>query len=287
MMFNKIKNFKTHCTKLAASSIIATSILLNGGLAHAAVLQDVQSSSDYAKDSIIALAEKNIISGDEHGNFHPRKTVTRAEMTKMIVNALEIDTTSVPDTPTFTDIPQAHWSYPYVEAAYREGIVKGISEEVFGKNEECTREQMTLMFVRSLGLSNEIVKAFPHIHELSDKDMVADWAKGAVEFSLASGLMQGTDSTIFEPKGHAPREQVAVVTHRLINNKETILEFAKEISETVKHPELYEALMVSEDYRGEFDMNAFMSIKGTTPEETMTLTFTGTGAVNGTDRQIK
>lgn len=282
-MFTKIK---TLCTKIIISSILISSILINPVIANATTLQDIDLSSNYAKYAIIELAEKNIIVGDENGNFNPHKTVTRAEMIKMIVNALEIDTTNVPNTPTFNDVPNTHWSYKYVEAAYREGIVKGMSAEEFGESEQCTREQMTVMFVRSLGLSNEtinVLEKLNHVNELSDKDMVSDWAKVAVEFSLVSGLMKGTSNTTFKPQGHAERQQSAVVIHRLINNKETILELAEEISETVKYPNLYEALLASEDFRAEFNVDALMNFYGTAPGETMTINTFGTGLVNGSD----
>ncbi|WP_066507608.1 S-layer homology domain-containing protein [Abyssisolibacter fermentans] len=286
-MFNRIrKNF----SKLIAIIIITGISLINVGIADAATLQDIQSSSDYAKEAIIALAEKNIITGDEHGNFNPQNTVTRAEMITLIVRALEVDTTNVPDTPTFQDVPKTHWAYKYVETAYRDGIVKGMSEELFGKNGECTREQMTVMFIRSLGLSDEIInenEEFTYINELSDKDVISSWAKDAVEFSLASGLMKGTSDTTFTPNGNAQRQQVAVVTHRVINDKENILDFAKDNSKPVKHPNLYEALTNSKEYRGEFSINSLMNLNGTTPEETMTFAVTGNGAINGADSQMK
>lgn len=285
-MFKKIqKDF----SKLMVSIIITGIILMNAGVANAATLQDIDSSSDYAKQAIISLAEKNIITGDEHGNFNPQNTITRAEMITLIVKALQVDTTNVPETPTFQDVPKTHWAYKYVEAAYREGIVKGMSKEIFGKNEQCTREQMTVMFIRSLGLSDETInpnEEFTNINELSDRDMISSWAKDAIEFSLASGLMKGTSTTTFTPKGNAERQQVAVVTHRVINEKENILEFAKGDSETIKHPNLYEALSFNEEYRGEFSLNALMNLNGTTPEETMTFAITGNGAVNGLDSQM-
>lgn len=286
-MFN---NMKKYHTKLIACIIILGMSLMSVPVADAATLLDLESSSDYAKDAIIELVEKDIITGDEHGNFNPQKTVTRAEMITLIVKALAVDTTNIPDTQTFTDVPKTHWAYKYVEAAYREGIVKGISEEVFGKDAQCTREQMTVMFVRSLELTDEIFNTneeFTYINELSDKDMISSWAKNSVEFSLASGLMKGTGNTTFSPKGNAQRQQVAVVTYRLINEKENILEFAKDTPEIIKYPELHEALLISEEYKGEFDLNTLMNIHGTTPEETMTISATGNGATNGTDSQLK
>lgn len=282
-MFNKIKK---NYSKLIASVVIAGISLANVGVVNAASLQDVHLSSDYAKEAIIELAEKNIITGDENGNFNPQNTVSRAEIITLIVKALEVDTTNVPDTPTFQDVPKTHWAYKYVEAAYREGIIKGMSEEIFGENELCTREQMTVMFTRSLGISDKIVdenEEFIYINELSDKDMISSWAKDSVEFSLISGLMKGTSTDTFTPKGSAQRQQVAVVTHRLISNKDDILDLVKDDPETVNHPELFEAFAASEEYHGEFSMNTLMNLSGEAPEDTMAFAITANGVVNGAD----
>ncbi len=233
-MFNKTKK---KYSILMATIIIAASSLINVGVANAATLSDVDSSSDYAKEAIIELAEKDIIKGDEDGNFNPQNTVTRAEMIAMIVRALEVDTTDVPDIATFQDAPTTHWAYKYVEAAYREGIINGMSKEVFGTDEQCTREQMTVMFIRSLGISEVISNEnneFTLINKLSDKDEVSSWAKDAVEFSLASEIMKGTGSNTFAPLESAQRQQAAVLTQRVLNNKENIIEYANGNIETAK-----------------------------------------------------
>ncbi|GKX29638.1 hypothetical protein SH1V18_21180 [Vallitalea longa] len=282
-----VTKFYKDLTKILASILIIGFALFNAETVNAATLQDIDSSSDYAKQAILSLADKDIITGDGNGNFNPQNTVTRAEMITMIVRALEVDTTDVPDTPTFQDIPKTHWAYNYVEAAYREGIVKGLSKDTFGKNGQCTREQMTVMFVRSLGISNKNSK-FTNIYNLADKDMISSWAKDAVEFSLASGLMNGTSDATFSPRGNAQRQQVAVVIHRLINNKENILESANETndnSEDIKYTELYEALLNIEE-SATFNMSSILEVKGTTTEETVSIKNIGNGVLKGTDLKM-
>lgn len=282
-----VTKFYKDLTKILASILIIGFALLNAETVNAATLHDIDSSSDYARQAILTLAKKNIITGDGNGNFNPQSTVTRAEMITMIVRALEIDTTDVPATPTFSDIPKTHWAYNYVEAAYREGIVKGLSKDTFGKNDQCTREQMTVMFVRSLGISKKNSK-FANIDDLADKDMISSWAKDAVEFSLSSGLMNGTSNDTFSPRGNAQRQQVAVVIHRLINNKENILDSANdtnENSEDIKYPELHEALLNMETSAA-FNLSTIVTIKGTTPEETVSIKNIADGVINGTDLKM-
>jgi flagellar hook assembly protein FlgD len=184
-------------------------------------IKDIDSSSGYARQSILNLAAKNIISGDGGGYFNPRRAISRAEMVKMLVEALDIDMSDLPDVPTFRDVPKSHWAYPYVEAAHRAGIVSGISDGLFGARQLCTREEMAAMFVRSLSTADAGVvgildgsAGFGHVNSLEDKDKISQWAKGYVEYMLSSSLMKGTGSRTFNAKGSAERQQAAVLTDR-------------------------------------------------------------------------
>lgn len=283
MMFNRIRKSIALLTLL----IIAGTTLIPTNIAHAATLLDIDESADYAKDAIKDLAEKDIITGDAHGYFNPQNTVTRAEMITLLVKALEVDTTNVPETPTFNDVPQTHWAYKYVEAAYRDGIVNGMSMDIFGDKEQCTREQMTVMFVRALGIADDInMSEFLHVNALSDKDTISSWAKKAVEFSLASELMKGTGATTFSAKGNAQRQQVAVLTYRFINDQDRILDFAEANTNMVKYANLYTALENNNTYKGEFNTQTIMTFSGLVPENDLTFNLTGDGAVNGANYQI-
>lgn len=187
-------------------------------------IKDIDSCSDYARQSIINLAAKNIISGDDNGHFNPRRAISRAEMIKLLVEALGIDMSDLPDVPTFKDVPKSNWAYPYVEAAYRAGIVNGISNDLFGARQLCTREEMAAMFVRSLSARDTGMAVtldgsagFGYVNGLYDKDKISPWAKGYVEYALSSGLMEGVGSGSFNAKGSAERQQAAVLTDRYMS----------------------------------------------------------------------
>lgn len=215
-----IKSFTASC--LTVSLLFSNNFIF----ADAALVKDLDKSSSYAKQAISDLSEAGIIKGDDRGNFNPQDSITRAQMITMIVRVLELDIENVPETATFRDVPKSHWAFPYVEAAYKAGIVTGVSKDSFGINEINTREQLAAMFVRSLGITEADIKQISdmeNINKLTDKGKIASWAKGYVEFALSAGLMTGTSSRTFSPKESAKREQAALVTHRFINsNKDTL-----------------------------------------------------------------
>ncbi|CAH2213860.1 S-layer homology domain-containing protein [Tepidibacter aestuarii] len=247
--------------KTLTSIIPSIIILMNFSVVNAQEIADINYSSDYAIESIQNLSQLGIVNGDENGNFNPKKAVTRSEMIKMIVKALDIDTNNVDDNEVFKDVTKESWEFEYVQAAYEAGIVKGISEDEFGKNQKCTREQMAVMFIRALSM-NKGSDRLNSIKALDDKDNISDWAKKEVDLAIESGLMNGFNSNTFDPKGDAKREQVAVVIDRFIKSKE---ELTKRYVNAYKYPEFYDVVerAASTPYNGEIytDINTYYRYK--------------------------
>ncbi len=188
-------------------------------------IKDLDKSSSYARQAIMDLAGKNIITGDSKGNFNPGQDITRAQMVTILVRVMGLSIQELPAKATFRDVPVNHWAFPYVEAAYKAGIINGLSKDSFGVNEPCSREQMTAIFVRALGISTgDIDRAYgtQSIDKLADISKISAWSRSYVEFALSTGLMTGTSSKTFSPWEHAKREQAAVVTDRFIHNKDDI-----------------------------------------------------------------
>src|SRR5439155_1666793 len=71
--------------------------------------------------------EHGIITGYSDGTFRPDNNVTRAQLCKIIVLAQEweIDTSGGPH---FSDVPESHPFYPFVETAYHHADRRGGSQ---------------------------------------------------------------------------------------------------------------------------------------------------------------
>lgn len=195
-------------------------------------IKDIDKSSSYARSSIEYLAQNNYISGDHLGNFNPQKSITRAEMAALLVRAMKLDTSQSTEQATFLDVPADHWASKYVEAAYREGIVTGISTTEFKPDDKITREQMAIMVVRALKILDKNNKIeISNINTFSDKANISGWAQKEVEVALEAGLMNGASSSTFDPQNSADKEQAAVVIERLVKNQEQIIEKFDTITE--------------------------------------------------------
>jgi hypothetical protein len=69
---------------------------------------------------------RGIISGYADGTFRPNNNITRGQLCKVIVLALNW-TIYTPPTPTFADVPLGYPFYPYIETAYNHDIISGYS----------------------------------------------------------------------------------------------------------------------------------------------------------------
>lgn len=86
------------------------------------------------RDAVVALYYQGIVKGGDDGNFRPDDFVNRAEFAKMIVEAKDIDLTSiVPIEACFNDVTSLaeQWFAPYVCAAKAERYVSGYDGGLF------------------------------------------------------------------------------------------------------------------------------------------------------------
>lgn len=253
-------------------------------------IKDLDSSSEYARASIEKLVAANVIQGDENGYFNPRNTLTRAEMVTLMVKALDFDVSDIPSTPTFNDIPADHWAFKYVESAYKNGLIKGVSDNFFDSEQNCTREQLAVIFIRAMGINDTDISGKQEhlfIGKLLDKDSIDSWAEDFIEFALESGLMKGTGSGYFDAKQSAEREQAAVLVDRILENRENIIKAFKAFSGDVEHPELYAAMRKNAvGYEGNFDSGLDVAIKNNTLDETITIKYSITGAMKAEDFDV-
>jgi len=146
---------------------------------------------------------------------------------------------------------------------------------------------MATMFVRSLGLTDEVVKiqGQGNIINLKDMEQISDWAKEYVDFTIDSSLMNGTGEATFDPKGYAERQQAAVVTSRYISNKSSILEKSKKFKG--KHPELYDAFRSSLNFKGEYSQSLRILARGKNSSEFIEMEIDASGVANGDDVHSK
>ena len=142
--------------KKVISAIAALALSTSSFVALAANdFPDVADTADYAK-AVAQLTALDIVNGYEDGTFQPDKTVTRAEMTKMIIVALgskdAAEAMSGQDT-AFRDVDHNHWAAGYVSQANQSSpqFIQGMGDGTFAPEANVTYAQAVTMLVRATG----------------------------------------------------------------------------------------------------------------------------------------
>ncbi|WP_410770387.1 S-layer homology domain-containing protein [Fontibacillus sp. BL9] len=183
----------------------------------AAELTDINGS--YAKDAINELVQAGIINGKGEGKFDPTGKISRQDFAIILAKSLNLDLQSAPATATFTDVPASHYSYQFVEAAAKAGLIKGQGDGKFGLGQNLSRQDMAVLFVRALGVDAAGKGADL---KFSDAALIADYAKDAVAAALELRLISGNTDGTFNPAGNAERQAVAQVASKFLKKAEEL-----------------------------------------------------------------
>ncbi len=171
---------------------------------------------DWAKDSIKALRNMGVISGNGDGTFAPNREVTREEFLKMALQAAGIKGNGNVDM-AFTDVDANAWYYPYIAIAYEAGIVNGMSETTFGIGEKITRADMAVMLKRIMDYKNIGIEKKVAAYVFDDFDTIPDYARASVTALAQAQLMNGKGDNNFEGNASATRAESAVAIYRIYN----------------------------------------------------------------------
>lgn len=197
-------------------------LLLATNHAEAATFTDIDNT--FAKQDILALANKGIITGYGDGTFRPNKPVTRAEYAKLLVQAKGIP---LPGTfeGVFRDTPRGEWYTPYVELSYRLGVTSGVSAGSFAPQKQLTREEMVKMTVSALGRESETARRMSYsaystaIKPYVDRGQISSWAVKSMAYAAQQGIVRGTTGGELNPKDTATRADVAALLNRSVVNR--------------------------------------------------------------------
>jgi len=176
------------------------------------------SINHWAKDAITGLEKAGVINGDGTGNFRPDDYLTREELVKMVVSASGIQLDPSTEMIPFTDIYRADWCYPYVYMAYLKGIVRGRADGTFGKGENITRQDTSVIIYNNL-----VLRLYPFknngIITFDDAQNVSEYAKRAVSELQQMGLINGKGGNMFMPNDKLTRAEAATMIWRMMQSK--------------------------------------------------------------------
>ena len=180
-----------------------------------AAFADLQMTSWY-HDGVHWALENSVMNGVGSGRFEPDTPTSRAMIVTML-HRIEGEPTSDLAI-TFEDVPEDQWYTEAIRWAVAERIVNGYSDEVFGPNNDLTREQLAAILCRYAqykGMDTGAGEAAP-LTGFADVAQVSDWAVPSVCWAVDAGIINGVDRDKLSPGTDASRAQVATMLMRFL-----------------------------------------------------------------------
>lgn len=145
-------------------------------------------ATHWAKDCILALAQRNIVNGYPDNTFRPDAGIARSEFAALMFAAFP-NAQSVRSPVDFSDVPSSHWAYSAIRWAYERGFMSGYPDGTFQPNQMLSRLQAVLVLVSTQSVSHswspdELLRLY-----FEDAGQVPAWAKKAAADAIAADLI--------------------------------------------------------------------------------------------------
>lgn len=167
-------------------------------------------SGHWAQEELTYLVDNGIVNGSD-GTLNLTGETTRAEFTKMILKAMDIQPVSYNG--VFSDVSADDWYAGYLQAAADAGIMQGFDGKA-SPNAQITREEAVKIMLTAM-------KIEPKESDLTfaDTKQISDWAQPFIGTAVNMGLIQGMEDNTLRPKDHTLREQAMVMVYRMLKTE--------------------------------------------------------------------
>ena len=180
--------------------------------------QDVPQDAWYA-GAVERVCAAGLMNGTGPGTFSPGGTVTRGQVAA-ILHRLAGEPAVRGS--SFSDVDPSAYYAGAVAWAARRNIVEGFYDGTFRPDLPVSRQQLAAILWRYAGLEKADSGIRAALQGFPDAGEVSGYAREAMSWALAEGILQGTGDGTLQPQGRAARGQAAVLLERF----QTLLEYA-------------------------------------------------------------
>lgn len=165
---------------------------------------DIQ--NHWARDYVIKLINKGIVSGYEDGTVKPDNQITRQEIAKLIVCALDAKPADTIDL-TFTDKDDiADWAKGYVQTAVNLGILNGYDDGTYKPTQPVSRKELAKIAMVAFKYEQVQDKL-----DFNDEATIPAWAYGYVSSAVKNGIITGYEDGTFLPDKNVTRAETCTI----------------------------------------------------------------------------
>ena len=166
----------------------------------------------WSESYVQKLGQSNIVIGKTSETFDPDGNITRAEITKIIVEAFDIPMVEYPDRP-FPDVSIAKWYTYYIQSALVAKIIDGYVDGFFYPENNVTRAEAVKMLLEAVDIKIDNQEFL-----LTYKDVKrAHWFVDYIYTAKSLGLITGYDDDTFRPNEYITRGEIAKITSVILD----------------------------------------------------------------------
>lgn len=169
----------------------------------------------WAAESIDYVVGRGLLSGTSETTFAPDTAMTRAMLVTALGRLAGVDVKAY-TTNSFTDVKADSALRPYIEWAYKKGIVQGIGNSKFAPDRAVTREEIAVIFANFAKATGYKLPVTRNATTYADASSIGSAYKTSVTAMQQAGIMMGGSGNKFNPKSNATRAEVSSMLHRYI-----------------------------------------------------------------------
>ena len=177
----------------------------------AGVFTDLDSGAWYY-DAVSDVVDQGLMKGVSGTSFAPDQQVSRSMLATVLYRMS--GETWEGDRAGFPDVEPNTWYSDAVDWANAAGVVKGYDTGLFGVNDNITREHLVTMLYRYwLHLGGD-ASVQTDLTVFADAGTVSEYAREAMAWAVAQGLIQGRPGNLLAPAEGATRAELCTILVR-------------------------------------------------------------------------
>lgn len=178
-------------------------------------------SNHWSKDFVkTAVDTYGLFAGTSSTAFSPDVTMTRA-MLATVLYRMDINAQASSADSLFKDVADDSYYVHAVTWAKENGIITGISADLFAPEQAVTREQVAAMLYRYAKAHEYDMSKSASLNSFKDGAQTSAYATEAMQWAVGNGLFVGNNDGTLKPQGTATRAELATVLTRFCSLSST------------------------------------------------------------------
>lgn len=163
-------------------------------------------------ENVSYVLDRGLMVGTTETTFSPETYTTRGMMVATLYRLA--GKPEVSGECPFNDVPEGAYYEDAIIWAQQNGIVSGYSADRFGPNDQVTREQVAAFLYRYAKYKDCDISGSADLSVFDDANLISNYAKPALSWASANGLIYGRSDNLLVPNGSTERSEMAAFLHR-------------------------------------------------------------------------